>query len=104
MIRASCWRGRGNELLLLHVLDPSEHDLAVDDAQGLRDLETEETLPIAARAMRAGYRARFAAHRGALELHARERGVTSGLFGTGEPLEAALFRYLAARQRLEHRR
>lgn len=97
-------RGPGNELLLLHVLDPSEHDLAVDDAPGLRDLETGETRPIAERAMRAGYRARFAAHLEALERHARERNVSYGLFSTAEPLGAALVRYLAARQRLEHRR
>lgn len=97
-------RGRGNELLLLHVLDPSEHDLTVDDAHGLRDLETDEALPIAERAMRAGYRTRFTAHLEALERHARERGVSYGRFGTGEPLDAALFRFLAARQRLEHRR
>jgi uncharacterized protein (DUF58 family) len=97
-------RNRGNELLLLHVLDPAERDLPQDDATGLRDLETGEALPVVPKQARAQYRALLAEHLSALEEQARTRGVLYGLFDTGAPLDAALFRYLAARQRLEHRR
>jgi len=97
-------RNRGNELLLLQVLDPAERDLPLDDATGLRDLETGDALPVVPKAARAQYRALLDAHLAALEVEARARGVLYGLFDTGTPLDAALFRYLAARQRLEHRR
>ena len=97
-------RNRGNELLLLHVLDPAERDLPQDDTLGLRDLETGEALPVLPKAARAQYRALIDAHLADLEAQARTRGVLYGLFDTGAPLDAALFRYLAARQRLEHRR
>lgn len=97
-------RNRGNELLLLQVLDPAERDLPLDDATGLRDLETDDALPIVPKQARAQYRALLDAHLAALESEARTRGVLYGLFDTGTPLDAALFRYLAARQRLEHRR
>ena len=97
-------RNRGNELLLMQILDPAERDLPQDDATGLRDLETGEAMPVVPRAARAQYRALMTAHLAAIEDAARSRGVVYGLFDTGTPLDAALFAYLAARQRLEHRR
>ena len=97
-------RNRGNELLLLHVLDPAERDLPLDDATGFRDLETGDALPVVPKTARAQYRALLDAHLAALAEVTNKRGVLYGLFDTGTPLDAALFRYLAARQRLEHRR
>ncbi|MBV9880132.1 MAG: DUF58 domain-containing protein [Gemmatirosa sp.] len=93
-------RGRGNELLLLHVLDPAERELPADDTAGLEDLETGERLPVVPKALRAEYRALVAAHLAALERLCGERGVTYALFETGASLDATLARFLAARERV----
>jgi hypothetical protein len=93
-------RNRGNELLLLHVLDPAERDFPSDDAAALQDLETGETLPVVPRAARAEYRALVTAHLAALERAASERDVTYAFMDTATPPSEALARLLAARERL----
>jgi hypothetical protein len=93
-------RNRGSELLLLHVLDPAEREFPAGDLTGLQDLETGETLPVVARAMRDEYRAMVAEHVAELERLATTRGVTYALCETTAPPGDALARVLAARERL----
>jgi uncharacterized protein (DUF58 family) len=93
-------RNRGNELLLLHVLDPAERDFPAGEAAGLQDLETGETLPIVPRALRDEYRGLVAAHLAALERAAAERDVTYAFMDTSTPPAEALARLLGARERL----
>ena len=97
-------RQRGNELLLLHVLDPAELDFPFDDAAGVRDLETGEVLPVVPRAMCEEYRRLVAAHLADLERLAAARGVTYARFDTSAPLDGALARFLAVRESLARAR
>ncbi len=93
-------RNRGNELLLLHVWDPMERDFPAGDITGLRDLETNEILPVVTRAMRDDYRALVAAHVAELARVAQARGVTYAPMSTDTPPGEALARVLALRERL----
>lgn len=97
-------RNRGNELLLLHVLDPAEREFPTGDVGGLEDLETGETLPVVPKAVREQYRALVAEHLASLERLCGERGITYALFETGSPLDATLARFLSARERLARAR
>jgi uncharacterized protein (DUF58 family) len=93
-------RNRGNELLLLHVLDPAEREFAYDEATSLEDLESGERVPIVPTKLRAEYRALVTAHLEALARITSERRVDYALFDTATPLDAALFRYLGQRELL----
>ena len=93
-------RNRGNELLLLQVLDPAERDFAFEDATSLEDLESGETMPVVPQKLRDEYKSLVSAHLQAIERLATERRVDYALFDTSTPLDAALFRYLARREHL----
>jgi uncharacterized protein (DUF58 family) len=93
-------RNAGNELLLMHVLDPAELELPFTEAGALEDLETRGVRTIVPAAVRDEYRRRVAAHVAELERLARGARMDYALFDTAKPLDHALFRYLASRQRL----
>ena len=93
-------RNRGNELLLVQLLDPAERDFAFEDATSLEDLESGETMPVVPEKLRAEYKALIANHLDALERLAGERHIDYALFDTSTPLDAALFRYLGRREHL----
>ena len=93
-------RNRGNELLLLHVLDPAEREFAFEDATSLEDLESGERVPIVPTKLRAEYKALVTAHLEALARITSERRVDYALFDTSTPLDAALYRYLGQRELL----
>ena len=93
-------RNRGNEILLLHVLDPTEREFPSTDVNGLQDLETGETLPIVARSQRDEYRALVAAHLAELERVATKRGVTYSQMDTSTSPGEALARVLTLRASL----
>jgi uncharacterized protein (DUF58 family) len=94
-------RNRGNELLLMHVLDPAEVDFPFLDATSLQDLESGELVPIVPAKFRAEYRSLVAAHLESLASLAAKRGVDYARFVSSMPLDAALFRYLTGRERFE---
>ena len=93
-------RNAGNELLLMHVLDPDERALPFAAAGALEDLETGAVQPLVPAAVRDDYRRRVAAHVAELERLARGANVDYALFDTGTPLDHALARYLAGRRRM----
>ena len=93
-------RNAGNELLLMHVLDPDERDLPFTANGTLEDLESGARQTLVPAAVRDDYRRRVAAHVAELERLARGANVDYALFDTATPLDHALSRYLAGRQRL----
>ena len=93
-------RNRGNELLVLHVLDPAELDFPFEDAGTFEDLESGDLLPVVPAELRDEYRRLVDAHVATLARRFGERGVDYALFDTSKPLDHALFHYLARRQRL----
>ena len=59
-------RFRGNDLIVFHVLDPSELEFGFGDAQPFEDLESGEQMPVVPEAFRAEYRSLVQAHVDAL--------------------------------------
>ena len=93
-------RGAGNELLLFHVLDPLELEFPFEEPGGFEDAETAQVMTVVPAGMRARYRERVRAHVAELGRLARAHRVDYALFDTSVPLDRALFRYLAGRERL----
>ena len=92
-------RGRGNELIVFHPLDRNELDFPFADAANFMDVESGERLPLVPDYLREEYRALVAKHTETLARQSREQQVDYTLLDTSRPLDAALFSYLAARQR-----
>ncbi|MGH7670454.1 MAG: DUF58 domain-containing protein, partial [Gemmatimonadaceae bacterium] len=96
---ASFLRGRGNDVILFHVLDRDERQFPFPDASNFVDLESGERMPVVPEYLRRQYRDLVAAHVAELERRARDQHMDYALFDTSQPLDQALFGYLLARQR-----
>jgi uncharacterized protein (DUF58 family) len=97
-------RNRGNDLIVLQVLDPAELVLPFDDAANFEDMETGEAIPVVPGLLREQYRTLVQEHTTTLSRLMREERIDYGLFNTAQPLDHALFAYLADRQRLSRTR
>lgn len=97
-------RNRGNDLIVLQVLDPAELDLPFDNAANFEDMETGEAIPVVPGLLRDQYRTLVQEHTATLRRLMREERIDYGLFNTSQPLDHALFTYLADRQRLSRTR
>jgi uncharacterized protein (DUF58 family) len=92
-------RGRGNDLIVFHVLDPREIDFSFADASNFIDMETGVKMPVIPEYLRKQYRELVKAHTEALGKRIGEARADYFLFDTSKPLDKALFSYLGARQR-----
>src|SRR5436305_3967046 len=92
-------RGRGNDMMVFHLLDPREVDFSFADASNFIDMETGEKMPVIPEYLRQQYRDLVTAHTASLAKHIIEARADYTLFDTSKPLDQALFAYLAARQR-----
>ena len=92
-------RGRGNDVLLFHVLDRDERQFPFPDASNFVDLESGERMPVVPEYLRRQYRDLVAAHVTELEHRMRDQRMDYAMFDTAQPLDRALFDYLLARQR-----
>ena len=97
-------RGRGNDMMVLHVLDPSELDFPFEESANFEDLESGDRMPVIPDYLREEYRALVARHVATLAKRLGGHGVDYALFDTSQPMDKALFRYLGARQKLERAR
>ena len=97
-------RGRGNDLMVLHVLDPAELEFPYEESASFVDLESGERMPIIPDYLRQEYRALVAEHVTTLARRLGGQSVDYALFDTAQPMDKALFRYLGARQKLERAR
>ena len=93
-------RGRGSELMVMHVLDPAELEFPFDAAANFEDMESGERLPVIPEYLREQYRALVREHVASLAQLLGEHGIDYALFDTARPLDYALFEYLSNRQRL----
>src|SRR5499426_1951941 len=92
-------RGRGNDLIVFHVLDPLEIDFSFADASNFIDMETGAKMPVIPEYLRQQYRELVKAHSEGLGKRIGEARADYFLFDTSKPLDKALFSYLGARQR-----
>jgi hypothetical protein len=92
-------RGRGNDLIVFHLLDPHEIDFSFSDATNFVDMETGDKMPVIPEYLREQYRALVKEHTGALSKRIGETRADYAMFDTSKPLDRALFTFLTARQK-----
>jgi uncharacterized protein (DUF58 family) len=97
-------RGRGNDMMLLHVLDPAELEFPFEESANFEDLESGEKMPVIPDYLRDEYRKLIAQHVETLGKRLGGQNVDYALFNTSQPMDKALFRYLGARRKLERAR
>jgi hypothetical protein len=93
-------RGRGNDIIVFHVLDRAEREFPFEQASGFRDLESGVTIPVVPEAARAQYRRLVEEHIASLSRILADGRMDYTLLDTSRPLDDALFAYLSNRQRL----
>ncbi|MEX2584448.1 MAG: DUF58 domain-containing protein, partial [Gemmatimonadota bacterium] len=93
-------RGRGHDLMVFHILDPHEIEFPFVDASEFEDLETGAQLPVDPPVLRDRYRTAMKEHLDELTRLFRENQIDYARHDTSEPLDFALFDFLAARERL----
>lgn len=97
-------RGRGNDMMVLHVLDPAELEFPFEESANFEDLESGERMPVIPDYLRDEYRKLIAAHVETLGRRLGGQSVDYALFDTAQPMDKALFRYLGARRKLDRAR
>ena len=87
---------RGTDLILFHLLDPSEVEPPFTEISTLEDMETGEVLSFSPEA-HSEYLEQLAAHREELKKLCTELYADYEVLDTSEPLDRALYRYLSIR-------
>jgi uncharacterized protein (DUF58 family) len=93
-------RRRGNDLIVFHLLDPTEIEFTFDEATQFEDLETGERIPVVPARVRAGYRGLMQEHVAELTQRMGQNRIDYYLIETSKPLDHALFHYLSRRHRM----
>jgi len=93
-------RQRGNDLIVLQVLDPAELSFPFNEAASFEDMETGEKIPVVPDRVQRDYRGRMERHLQELRRLMSRGGIDFASFDTSKPLDHALFNYLNSRQRL----
>ena len=96
--------GHVPDVVVFHVLDPAELTFPFDKASSFQDLETGEEIPVVPDKLREEYRSLLRGHIDDLERMCKANRMDYAVLDTSEPLDHALFRYLATRQRLSRTR
>jgi len=90
-------RYKGNEVIVFHVFDPQETDFKFDEPVVLEDSETEEQMHVLPDDLRDEYIRAVKSHVDALREGTLKTGIDYELLRTSDPLDSALFSYLARR-------
>ena len=93
-------RKRGHDLVLLHVMDEDELEFPFDGPTRFEGLEVPEQIACNPRALRAGYLAVLEAFLADARRRAAAARCDYSLVRTGEPLDAALVKFLSRRARM----
>lgn len=91
---------KGNDLIVLHVLDPAELTFPYDAVANYRDLESGEVVSVVPEYIRDEYRELVANHLASLRQIFGDSSIDYRLFDTSTPLDFALFHFLSHRGHL----
>jgi uncharacterized protein (DUF58 family) len=97
-------RGRGNDVMVFHLLDNHEIEFSFSDSTNFIDMETGEKMPVIPEYLRKQYKELVAEHSRVLAKRIGETRADYAMFDTTKPLDRALFTYLLARQRIHRTR
>ena len=92
--------GKGNDVIVFHILDPAELDFPFKDAMNFEDSESGERMQVIPDQMRAEYQQLIKAHIETLTKKMAEHRVDYTMINTSTPLDFALFHYLSKREQL----
>ncbi|MCB1745105.1 MAG: DUF58 domain-containing protein [Gammaproteobacteria bacterium] len=90
-------RLRGQDVIALHILDPRERDLDFETPVLLRDMESDALTPLDPSVATQQYRTRLSAHLDTLRQALGAMDITYACFGTDQPLDHLLHRFLSER-------
>jgi uncharacterized protein (DUF58 family) len=93
-------KARGHDVIVFHVLDPAELDFPFENPSGFEDLETGDQIPVIPAKLREEYKRLVREHTAEIERRFSGMRVDYKLLDTSQPLDLALFAYLAARERM----
>lgn len=91
---------KGNDVIVFHLLDRNETDFEFTAPVLLEDAETEEQIHVLPDVLGDGYRQTMRAHITALREGAAVNKIDYELITTDQPLDVALFSFLAKRARM----
>jgi uncharacterized protein (DUF58 family) len=91
------FRYRGHEVMVFHVMDPQELDFDFSDLVEFEDMETGEKLLVSSEAARETYMDNLERFKATLRRECGLLNIDYALLPTNQPLDFALFEYLAAR-------
>ncbi|MGB9610909.1 MAG: DUF58 domain-containing protein [Bryobacteraceae bacterium] len=91
-------RQRGNDVVMMHVLDPEEVEPELDSSRVLIDMETGDEMEVSPAYAAGPYREKIRRHLEELASLAQGAGIDYHRALTSEPLDEALRRYLAVRE------
>jgi len=94
------FRHKGNEVLVLQILDPLERSFAFGGEAVFRDMETAEELTTQPWHIQESYQKAFGLYLGRLRSECRENRIDHVLLDTSTPFDQALFEYLNTRRRM----
>lgn len=94
-------RGKGNDIIVFHLLDKQELEFPFTESASFVDLETGERMPVIPEYLRQQYRDLISAHTASLSKVLAGSRIDYALFDTSKPLDHALFSYLSTRERLK---
>jgi len=86
-----------HEVILFHLMDPTERDLTLDGNIRFRDMETGETLTTQTEGIREAYKKAVADWRQTIEVECRKRAIDRIELVTTDPPDQAILDYLAKR-------
>ncbi len=96
----SLLKGKGNDVIVFHLLDPAELSLPFEEMMLFEDLESGERIPVMPVQQRERYRELMQQHITSLSRLLLDARMDYALFDTSKPLDFALFEYLSRRERL----
>ena len=91
---------RGNDVIVLQVLDPSELHFDFDQSAQFIDMETRAEMHVIPEYIRQEYRKIVRDQVAYFEKECQKDRIDYALLDTGQPLDHALFTYLLRRQQL----
>jgi uncharacterized protein (DUF58 family) len=97
-------RARGHDVIVFHVMDPTELEFPFENPAGFEDMETGEQIPVVPGKLKEDYKRMVAEHLEALKSRFTTNRIDYTLLDTSKPLDMALFQYLLARERLSKTR
>ena len=93
-------RSRRHDVVVFHVEDPAEAELAFEGSTMLRDLETGEEMQVDPGAIREAYLSQLEEVKERFRRDLTESGIDYQLIQTSQPYDEALWAYLQRRDSL----